>query len=74
MPMKPPGSAKALIAGSLTRKKLKDRLPSWARLDSRSPSGLKVFADLRVVHDLAGFAQPAHDHAPEPVLVLQAER
>ena len=37
MPMNPPGSANALMVGSLIRKKLNRRLPSCAMLESRSP-------------------------------------
>ena len=74
-PMKPPGSANALIgriadqeeievAIAVVREARQACSPSDCRYSPNSGSS---------THD-AGFAQAAHDHASDPLLVLEAER
>ena len=60
MPTNPPGSANALIDGSGTRKKLKLRLPSCARLESLRPRDCRYSPISGSSRMLSRLAQAAH--------------
>ena len=72
--MKPPGSANALIAGSLHDKEIEVAIAVVRQARQAKTERLHVLVDLRVLDHATRFAQVAHDHATDAVLVLEAQR